>query len=551
MGQRGRRLEGQSFQSGWASWADLVRSTSAELVHFPGPAAGPYWSAVEEVRGEQMRSWQHTVVLDPSRSEPLFLQLSEALQQDIRCGRLRPGTRLPGSRSLAEALGIHRNTVLAGYGELIAQGWLHTRPAGGTFVSRDLPPGPMRVPRERLRTRLSVAPGFSLGPPVPSARVPDFPPDVLVLAKGAPDVRRMPAAELSRAYRRALARHGRALLGYGDPRGHPRLRAALAEMLASTRALPASEETVFVTRGSQMALDLIARALLGPGDVVAVEGLGHPGAWAALRLTGASLVPVPVDAHGVNVAALASLAEQRPLRAIYLTPHHQFPTTSVLPAARRMALLELARKHRTVVIEDDYDHEFHYDGRPVLPLASSDEAGVVIYVGTLSKVLAPGLRIGYLVAPGGVIARITELRVSTNLQGDQAHECAVAELFEDGDLVRHVRRMRRMYRSRRDALVEALRKHLGPVVHVTPPAGGMALWARIDPGVDLDQWSERGVEHGVGFLPGRRYAFDGGPVHAIRLGFTPLDEQELDEAARRMAAALPETSTLPRSRAGG
>lgn len=545
MGQRGQGLEGQSVQSGPASWAELVQSTSSKLVRFRGPAGEPYCPAVEEVRGEQMRSWQHTVVLDPSRSEPLFLQLSDALQQDIRCGRLRPGTRLPGSRSLAETLGVHRNTVLAGYGELIAQGWLNTRPAGGTFVARDLPPGSTRMPRERLKARLSLAPGFPLGPPVPSARIPDFPPDVLVLAKGAPDVRRMPAAELSRAYRRALARHGRALLGYGDPRGHPRLRAALAEMLASTRALPASEETVFITRGSQMALDLIARALLGPGDVVAVEGLGHPGAWAALRLTGASLVPVPVDAHGVNVAALASLAEQRPLRAIYLTPHHQFPTTSVLPAARRMALLELARRHRTVVIEDDYDHEFHYDGRPVLPLASRDEAGVVIYVGTLSKVLAPGLRIGYLVAPGALIARITELRVSTDLQGDQAHECAVAELFEDGDLVRHVRRMRRVYRGRRDALVEALRRHLGSVVQVMPPAGGMALWARVDPAVDLDRWSERGVEHGVGFLPGRRYAFDGGQVHAVRLGFTPLDEQELDEAARRMATALREMA--PRS----
>ena len=485
-----------------------------------------------------MRSWQHTVVLDASRSEPLFLQLSEALQHDIRAGLLRPGTRLPGSRTLAGSLGVHRNTVLAGYGELIAQGWLCTRPAGGTFVVRDLPPGATRVPRERIRSRLAAAPGFPLGPAIPTARIPDFPAGVLVLAKGAPDVRRMPAAELSRAYRRALARHGRSLLGYGDPRGHPRLRAALAEMLATTRALPASAETVFVTRGSQMALDLIARALLGPGDVVAVEGLGHPGAWAALRLTGASLVPVPVDAHGVNVAALASLAEQRPLRAIYLTPHHQFPTTSVLPAARRMALLELARQHRTVIIEDDYDHEFHYDGRPVLPLASRDDAGVVIYVGTLSKVLAPGLRIGYLVAPRAVIARITELRVATDLQGDQAHECAVAELFEDGDLVRHVRRMRRVYRCRRDALVEALRRHLGSAIDVAPAAGGMALWARTDPALDLDRWAALGVEHGVGFLPGRRYAFDGGPVHALRLGFTPLDEQELDEAVRRMASSL-------------
>src|SRR5262249_15152302 len=153
----------------------------------------------------------------------------------------------------------------------------------------------------RLKSRLALAPGFPLGPPVPSSRIPDFPPGVLVLAKGAPDVRRMPAAALSRAYRRALAPHGRSPLAHGHPPGPPRLRAALAGMLPSTRALPASAETVFITRGSQMALDLIARALLGPGDVVAVEGIGHPGAWAALRLTGASLVPVPIDANGVNV----------------------------------------------------------------------------------------------------------------------------------------------------------------------------------------------------------------------------------------------------------
>jgi GntR family transcriptional regulator/MocR family aminotransferase len=488
-----------------------------------------------------VRSWDLTVALDPGGHEPLFLQLSRALQHDIRSGRLPPGSRLPGSRTLADELGIHRNTVLAGYSELIAQGWLHTHPAAGTFVARDLPPPPTSVAPERIQARSQLSPGFPLGPPIPpTTRIPDFPPGVLVLAKGAPDVRRMPAAELSRAYRRALARHGRALLGYGDPRGHPRLRRALAEMLTTTRALPACEDTIFITRGSQMALDLIARALLRPGDVVAVEGIGHPAAWAALRLTGATLVPVPIDAQGIDVAALAVLAERQPLRAVYLTPHHQFPTTSVLPAARRMAVLDLARRHRLLVVEDDYDHEFHYDGRPVLPLASRDEAGVVVYVGTLSKVLAPGLRIGYLVAPRAVIERVRELRIATDLQGDQAHECAVAELFEDGDLVRHVRRMRRLYRTRRDALLRFLERHLGSALSINPPAGGMALWARVDPSIDLERWSAAGLEHGVAFVPGSRYAFDDGPVQAVRLGFTPLDETELEEAARRMALALRE-----------
>jgi GntR family transcriptional regulator/MocR family aminotransferase len=203
-----------------------------------------------------------------------------------------------------------------------------------------------------------------------------------------------------------------------------------------------------------------------------------------------------------------------------------------------MAVLDLARRHRLLVVEDDYDHEFHYDGRPVLPLASRDEAGVVVYVGTLSKVLAPGLRIGYLVAPRAVIDRVKELRIATDLQGDQAHECAVAELFEDGDLVRHVRRMRRLYRTRRDALLTFLHRHLGSALQLTPPAGGMALWAQVDPRIDLERWSRAGLEHGVAFVPGGRYAFDQRPLSAVRLGFTPLDESELEEASRRMAAAL-------------
>jgi len=305
-----------------------------------------------------------------------------------------------------------------------------------------------------------------------------------------------------------------------------------------------------VTRGSQQAIDLIARALLSPGDVVVVEALGNPGTWTALKLAGAEMKAVPVDEEGMDVEALVAVLRKHRVRAVYVTPHHQFPTNTVMSAARRKRLASLSLEHGFAIIEDDYDHEFHYDGRPVLPLASRDEAGVVVYVGTLSKVLAPGLRIGYLVAPPAVIARVTELRAATDLQGDQAHECAVAELFEDGELVRHVRRMRRVYRSRRDALVEALRRHLGSVVHVSPPAGGMALWARVDPEVDLDRWSERGLEHRVGFLPGRRYAFDGGPVHAMRLGFTPLDETELEEAARRMGSALSQLRA-GRVRAGG
>ena len=288
-----------------------------------------------------------------------------------------------------------------------------------------------------------------------------------------------------------------------------------------------------------MALDLVARALVRPGDAVAVEALGNRTAWTAFRLAGAELLPVPVDEAGLDVAALAQLAKRRRIRAVYTTPHHQFPTTVVMPATRRMQLLQLARELRMAVIEDDYDHDFHYEGRPVLPLAARDEAGVVVYVGTLSKVLAPGLRIGYLIAPQPLLDRVGPLRQVADIQGDLAHECAVAELFEDGDLMRHVGRMRRVYRVRRDALMEALRKRLSGVLDFQAPAGGMALWARVAPDLDLEGWASRALGNGVAFVGGRLYDFDGSALQAVRLGFSPLDEQELFEAVKRMAAALP------------
>ncbi len=487
------------------------------------------------------RSWEVTVALDAREKPPLFLQLAEAVLADIRGGRLLPGARLPGSRTLAHALGVHRNTVLAGYAELAAQGWLETTRAGGTFIARQLPAPFAGSNRPALVGPSRASAGYDVGPPLGLPVPPMWPAGTLVLAKGAPDPRLVPVAQLARAYRRALARHGVALLGYGDPRGHLRLRLALSEMLSTTRGIPVGPEDVLVTRGSQMALDLVARALLSPGDAVVVEALGNRPAWTAFRLAGAELLPVPVDGAGLDVSALARLAERRRIRAVYVTPHHQFPTTAVMPATRRMQLLQLARSQRMAVIEDDYDHDFHYDGRPILPLAARDQGGVVVYVGTLSKVLAPGLRMGYLAAPQSVLDRVRPLRQVADLQGDLAHECAVAELFEDGDLMRHVRRMRRVYRARRDALVEALRRRLTGVVEFNVPAGGMALWARVCPEVDVETWARRALSQGVAFVGGRFYDFDGAALQAVRLGFSPLEEQELDEAVKRMAAALPKS----------
>ncbi len=481
--------------------------------------------------------------IDPQADSPIFLQIARAIADDVRRGRLRPGEALPGTRTLAETIGVHRNTVLAAYRELAAEGWIAESEPGkrGTFVSRALPePTPRRfalaaAPRDEVPTRT----GFDLPPLIPGVDRWDrpLPPKgTLVLKSGLPDLRLLPTAPLARAYRRALRARGRSLLDYGDPRGEIHLRRALAQMLSSLRGLAATEDSILVSRGSQMAIDLVARTLLSPGDAIAVESLGYRPAWAAFRQAGARLVPFPVDDDGLRVDVLAEAISREKIRAIYCTPHHQYPTTRVMPPARRMALLDLARDHRVAIIEDDYDFEFHYDGRPVLPLASADRAGVVVYLGTLSKVLAPGLRLGFVVAPPPLLERLATVRAYVDRQGDQATERAVAELIEDGEVPRHVRKMRRAYHARRDALVSALRTHLGDALEFAVPQGGMAIWARVRD-VDVDAWATCCETHGASFYTGRRFSFDGRPRPFARLGYAALDEREIAEVVRRMAIA--------------
>jgi GntR family transcriptional regulator/MocR family aminotransferase len=361
----------------------------------------------------------------------------------------------------------------------------------------------------------------------------------MTLGGGVPDVRLVPEAELSRAIRRVLRRHTVEVLSYGDPEGPLVLRRALARMAAATRGLPATEEHVLVTRGSQMGIDLVARTLLSPGDVVAVEALGYRPAWEALRASGAKLAAVPVDSHGLDVDALAKLCAEGRVRGVYLTPHHQFPTTVTLAPARRLRLLDLAREHRLFVLEDDYNHEFHYEGRPVLPLASADTHGSVIYVSTLSKVLAPGVRIGFVVAPAPLVERLAAMRRIVDRQGDFLLEHAVAELLDEGAIQRHIRRAKRIYADRRAHLAALLESSFGDVLSFKLPSGGTAIWVKVvDRDVSPDAWAAAALERGLILQPARQFAFDGKARPFMRLGFAQHDAREAKEAVKRMKAAL-------------
>lgn len=472
-------------------------------------------------------------MLDPQSGIPIYLQLARSIAGEIQRGRLGPGTSLPGSRVMAETLSIHRNTVTAAYQELEAQGWVQSAASRGTFVSQRLPEAPAIGGRA-----IPAEPRYDLARPLWSLESPQIPAGALHFTDGTPDARLIPGAALSRAYRRALLKQAKRGLPYSSPQGHQSLLRAVAALLRAKRAVLASPEEVLITRGSQMALFLAAQALISPGDVVAVDQLGYRPAWEAFRLAGARLVSLPVDEGGMRVDELEALCARQKVRAVLVTPHHQYPTTVTMEAHRRMQLLQLALRHGIAVVEDDYDHEFHYEGKPILPLASADHNGVVVYIATFTKLLASGVRLGYVAGPKPLMERMMALRALVDRQGDAVLEAAVAELLDEGELQGHVRKVRQEYLRRRDALAESLHKSLGTRVNFVLPPGGMALWVRCVDTCTTSAWAEAGKKHGVYFAPGSTYTLDEICPAALRLGFASMTPEELAEGAKRMAAAL-------------
>ena len=495
-----------------------------------------------EASADAGRGWHFSVDLEQPGSTPTFARIADAISSDIARGRIGPGFRLPGARSLAVRLGVHRNTVAKAYRELQAQGWIETRRASGSVVSARMPTqrprGGKSRPGGNTAYRLAPLSDPRFGEVLSSPAVGQSASEVrYLLTGGRPDPRLFPAELLARAYRRVLRSDGQRLLDYGSAFGDTRLRRALATMLRERRGLSLGPDGLLVTRGSQMALYLVFGALLEPGDRVAIERLGYPPAWSSMRAFGAELHPFEVDSSGLDVDALIAAHRTTPLRAVYITPHHQYPNGAVLSPGRRARLLDFAQAEGVAVVEDDYDYEYHYEGRPVLPLASRDPGGAVIYIGSLSKVLSPGLRVGYVAAPQALLERLARMRLHIDRQGALSTEAALAELMEEGEIQRHVLRTRRIYEGRRDAFVEALRLRLGDRLRFEVPAGGIAMWLQA-PGTDVPAWAERARARGVGIVSGHVCDYMGGHRDHLRVGFARHDEQELHEAVRLLASAL-------------
>ncbi|WP_413192022.1 PLP-dependent aminotransferase family protein [Pararobbsia alpina] len=462
-------------------------------------------------------------------------QIYRQLREGILDGRLAAGMRLPSTRELARQLGVSRKTTLDVFDRLITEGYLRTRPGDGTFVADGLarvsvaeasgaPPGNAPLPVwQNMKVAFSAP---ALARPAGSQRY-DF-------SGGMTDKSQFPFEHWRRSIHHALRAQMRGRADYASPAGEQELRVAISRYLAYSRSVVSTWQDVFVTHGAQQALDLLARVLVKPGDVVAVEDPGYPPARACLEALGARVVGVRVDAQGLVVDELP-----RDARLVYVTPSHQFPLGMPMSLERRVALLDWARRHQAIVVEDDYDGEFRFEGRPMESLKSLDSAGLVAYVGTFSKTMFPELRVGYVVPPASLQAALDTAKKISDWHTNTMMQTAIAKFMLDGAFAKHLRRMHRLYEQRRNVVVAHMRGPLARWLEPICPAAGLHLSARLRanvlPGVSEADIIEAAAEHSVGLYGLSIFYRDHKPERGFVFGYGGLATEAIDEALGTLA----------------
>jgi GntR family transcriptional regulator/MocR family aminotransferase len=493
------------------------------------------------VRQIDIQGW---MALDRSSAEPLYRQVYRTLQQLILAGRLLPGAKLPSIRDFAASLEISRNTIVNALDQLGAEGYLEARVGAGTFVSRTLPESqlqvssrarPAPVPRPhsgKLSSRgRAVA---ALLDPAPDR--PGFVSPVGAFSIDGPDLEHFPWETWQRLSGRLGRRVPRRLLGYQQDLGFGPLREALAEHLAGTRGVRCSADQILIVSGSQEALFLAGNVLLDPGDEAWIEDPGYPGVRRALTAAGARLMPVKVDDEGMDVAWGEAHCPRA--RLVSVTPAHQFPLGPTMSLRRRLALLAWADATSGWILEDDYDSEYRYQGRPLQALQGLDGGQRVLYVGTFSKVLFPGLRLGYMVAPPQLIRALAAARTAVDLHPPTLPQAILAEFMVRGHYWQHVRRMRKVYAARCQELVETLKAEFGPELKLGPYDSGMHVVLWLPPGTGDRDVSQRAAELEVECLPVSAFVHGGVQRSGLLLGFGRLAIEDIRPAVTRLAQAV-------------
>jgi GntR family transcriptional regulator/MocR family aminotransferase len=486
------------------------------------------------------------LILDQHAPAPLYRQLYERLRAGILAGHLESGTRLPSTRALASELGISRTTTALAYQQLLLEGYVESRVGDGTRVAR-LPaaqPGSRDAHAQDPVDTAEPQPaplgqrGAGLGAlAFREARYADW---ANVRTRpfriSQPDVAHFPYA----AWARLLARHARrslpAVALYQNAHGYAPLREAIAAHIGLTRGVHCAPDQIILTAGSQGALDLIARVVLDPGDLAWVEDPGYSGARGALVAAGARLLPVPVDQEGLVIATARQLGPAARLAVV--TPSHQFPTAVTMSLRRRLELLDWSREAQAWIVEDDYDSEYRYGGRPLEALHGLDRTGRVIYVGTFSKVLLPSMRLGYLIAPPALLQALGTARRFIDIHPPVLEQMALADFMAEGQYARHVRKMRLLYRERRDALVDALRQELGDLLDVAVPEAGMHLVAWLRAGLSAEAVAGQAAAQGLQIPTLSRFSLRPLQRDGLMLGFAGADRDELRAGVHTLARAL-------------
>jgi GntR family transcriptional regulator/MocR family aminotransferase len=478
--------------------------------------------------------------LKANSSRPLYEQLYHEVRRSILSGRLTAGQRVPSTRALAKSLGISRSTVTQTYDQLVSEGYLQTATGSGTAVSLQLPDELLQAPPVRTRSLSAprrIAPRLSkYGERLSKwSREPEEPGLLFNFKYGRTALDHFPIATWRRILQRQCRSGHHDLLDYAsDGKGCAALRSAIARYLTTARAVNCRADQILIVNGSQQALQLIAQVLVNRGDIVSLEDPGYAGARQAFLAHGARLHPTAVDESGILVDRLP----RRETRLVYVTPSHQFPTGAVLSLSRRLELLAWAEQNRAIIVEDDYDSEFRYGGRPIPSLQGLAQSSNVLYVGTFSKVLFPSLRIGYLVAPPAMADIFEKAKWMMDRHAPTLEQLVLADFINEGHFERHLRRMRSLYDRRRQKLVASLRSHFGKQVQILGENSGIHLMIRLRTRWRTDEVIERAAAAGVGLLDAGAYYLGKSPGNEFVLGYAALNERKIQEGIRRLAAAL-------------
>jgi GntR family transcriptional regulator/MocR family aminotransferase len=481
------------------------------------------------------------VLSAPAPGVPRYRWLYEELRAAILDGRLKPHARLPATRDLARQYGLSRGTLLLAFDWLRSEGFVAGKVGAGTYVlpleERVPPPSP---PAAQAPPRLSEH----------ARRVTAFPDTgsrpLRAFRANLPALDAFPSVLWGRVASRRLRRGTGDLLAGGDTLGDRALREAIAEYLTTMRGVRCTAAQIAVLSGAQEALDLVARLLLDPGDPVWMEDPGYPGATLVFRALGARLLAAPVDGRGLDVER--ARRELGPARLAYVTPAHQFPLGVVMDAERRLALLRWAEESGAFILEDDYDGEYRYAGRPVAALQGLDRSGRVIYMGTFSKVLFPGLRLGYLVLPDALVDTFAAALSITSRSPPAVSQALVCDFITAGHFGRHIRRMRQLYAERLAVLVEASERKLGGLLELsrpTLPEAGLQTVGWLAPGIDEEAATAAAEARGVEVFPVGRFALEHRPSPSLLLGFAAVGTDEIRRGVDELARALEGLARAP------